>query len=254
MKHLDLLVEKQKEKVSSQLERFGMKPSREDLRKISPVLSFSFYAKIVFWVDNCSGENINSFLHAALVNEVNHTNGTTNEVAIKYFEPGHTFMSGDSFHYVIEQGMKKKQRIQDFQYFIDLVDFSGKAHVMEHVNFLQILRDVSRAKYASKKPKLWVIQVIQFERGSNEMRWKESNMDEFQSAEFLQWKYGKSLGKDFCGVEKPRGVALKRKSNLLSILLPLLKMFRWAFWENLPSNAGSVDLLTDRETREEVET
>ena len=64
-----------------------------------------------------------------------------------------------------------------------------------------------QAKYTSDKPKLEVIQVVRFERGSNEMHWKQSNMDEFQSAEFLQRKYVESLGKDFCRVEKLRGVA-----------------------------------------------
>ena len=69
----------------------------------------------VFWGNNCSGQNKNWFLYVALVNEVNRTNGTTNEVTIKYFEPGHTFMSADSFHLAIEQGMRKKQHIQGFQ-------------------------------------------------------------------------------------------------------------------------------------------
>ena len=62
----------------------------------------------LLWVDNCSGQNMNWFLYTTLVNEVNRTNGTINEVTIKYFEPGHTFMSADSFHHVIEQGMRKK--------------------------------------------------------------------------------------------------------------------------------------------------
>ena len=44
--------------------------------------------------------------------------------SIKYFEPGHTFMPADNFHHVIEQGMRKKQRIEDFQDFADLVSFS----------------------------------------------------------------------------------------------------------------------------------
>ena len=88
---------------------------------------------------------------------------------------------------------------------------------------------MSQAKYARKKPKLEVIQAIQFKGGTNEMHWKESNMDEFQSAEFLQWKYVKSVGKDFCRVEKPRGVATEKKNNILSTLLPLLKMSRQAF-------------------------
>ena len=45
-------------------------------------------------------------------------------------------MSADSFHHVIEQGMRKKQSVGDFQDFVDLVDFSRKAPVMEHDNFL----------------------------------------------------------------------------------------------------------------------
>ena len=44
--------------------------------------------------------------------------------SIKYFEPGHTFMPADNFHHVIEQGTRKKQRIEDFQDFADLVSFS----------------------------------------------------------------------------------------------------------------------------------
>ena len=79
-------------------------------------------------------------------------------------------------------------------------------------------------------------------------------MDEFQSAEFLKWKYVKSLGKDLCRVEEPRGDATEKKNNILSTLLLLLKMSRRAFWEDLPSNDGSVDLWTDRKTSEEAET
>ena len=58
MKHLHLLVEKQKEKVSSQLECYGMKPSREDLQKMLPVLSFSFYAKTEISIILCFGPTI----------------------------------------------------------------------------------------------------------------------------------------------------------------------------------------------------
>ena len=88
------------------------------------------------------------FFHAKIeisiiLYEVNDTNGTTNEVTIKYFKPGHTFMSTDSFHHAIEQGMRKKQRTEDFQDFVDLVDFSGKALLMKHDDFLQIPRGVS---------------------------------------------------------------------------------------------------------------
>ena len=80
------------------------------------------------------------------------------------------------------------------------------------------------------------------------MHWKESNMYEFQSAEFLQRKYVKFLGKDFCRVEKRCGVATEKKNNILSTLHPLLKMSRQTFWEDLSSNDGSVDLCEEVET------
>ena len=46
-------------------------------------------------------------------------------------------MSADSFHHVIEQGKRKKQHIEDFQNFADLVDFGGKTLLMGHDKFLQ---------------------------------------------------------------------------------------------------------------------
>ena len=75
MKHLHLSVEKQKKKVSRQLECYGMKPSKEDLQKMSPVLSFSFLHQnrdnhnFIVWADNCSGQNKNWFLYTTLVNK-----------------------------------------------------------------------------------------------------------------------------------------------------------------------------------------
>ena len=57
--------------------------------------------------------------------------------------------------------MRKKQHIEDFQDFVDLVDFSGKALVKEHDNFLQVPCGVSQAKYASKKPKLEAMKALE---------------------------------------------------------------------------------------------
>ena len=39
-------------------------------------------------------------------------------ITLKYFEPGYTFMSADSFHHRVEQEMqKKKKRLKDFSTF-----------------------------------------------------------------------------------------------------------------------------------------
>ena len=60
-------------------------------------------------MDNCSDQNKNWILYTLFVNEANLINVTINETVMKYFEPGHTFMSADSFHHKVEQGMKKKK-------------------------------------------------------------------------------------------------------------------------------------------------
>ena len=75
--------------------------------------------KAMLWVDNCSGQNKNWWLFGALVKEVNKVNGTLEVVTVKFFEPGHTLMSANSFHSPIEKGIKKKKKLQDF---LDLVD------------------------------------------------------------------------------------------------------------------------------------
>ena len=56
----------------------------------------------VFWVNNCSGQNKNWYLFTALANEVNINEKNAKTIILKYFEPGHTFMSVDSFHHKVE--------------------------------------------------------------------------------------------------------------------------------------------------------
>ena len=47
----------------------------------------------IFWVDNCSGQNKNWYLFTALANEVNMKDASFQTITLKYFEPGHPFMS-----------------------------------------------------------------------------------------------------------------------------------------------------------------
>ena len=69
----------------------------------------------------------------------------------------------------------------------------------EHDDFLQIPRGVSQASTLARN--LEAIQVVRFERGSNEMHWKESNIMNFkvqnfysesmlkvQEKAFVEWK------------------------------------------------------------------
>jgi hypothetical protein len=71
----------------------------------------TFYAAIkqerdvkhfVYWLDNCSGQNKNWTLFSALTILVNSDQIEAEDVTLKFFEPGHTFMSADSVHAGVE--------------------------------------------------------------------------------------------------------------------------------------------------------
>lgn len=61
--------------------------------------------KITLWLDNCSSQNKNWTLFSFLVYIINSTEISAEEIIINYFEPGHTFMSCDSFHQQVRIGI-----------------------------------------------------------------------------------------------------------------------------------------------------
>ena len=63
---------------------------------------------LTIWVDNCSAQNKywTIFTALCLASCISIT-----EVTLKYFEKGHTFMSCDSFHHSVEQGMRDAKNI-----------------------------------------------------------------------------------------------------------------------------------------------
>ena len=68
----------------------------------------------IFWLDNCLGQNKNWYLYTALANEVNSENKSGKTIFLKYFEPGHTFVSTDSLHHQVEQRMRQRKRVENF--------------------------------------------------------------------------------------------------------------------------------------------
>ena len=153
---------------------------------------------ISFWLDNCSAQNKNWYLYKGLPNEVNSEGGHASLVTLKYFEPGHTFMSADNFHHQVEQRMRQKKNVKDFLDFVDVVSSCGQSLVMKCNDFFDFRKGVSQANYTREKPKLEQVQVIKFERGRIKMFWKESHKSEsFKSSKFLQKKYKINIGTDF---------------------------------------------------------
>lgn len=73
--------------------------------------------KITLWLDNyCSGQNKNwaLFIFFTYIVSSRHTKVACEEIEVKYFEPGHTFMIADSFHPWAECSLTKSDKVYDF--------------------------------------------------------------------------------------------------------------------------------------------
>lgn len=60
---------------------------------------------IKIWLDNCVAQNKNWTLFSFIAHIINSSDIAANIIEISYFEPGHTFMSADSFHHQVEQSL-----------------------------------------------------------------------------------------------------------------------------------------------------
>lgn len=89
------------------------------------------YKKNVIWLDNCASQNWT--LISFLIYIMNSDEIALEKLKLKYFEPGHTFMSADSFHHQVEMSLKKKKKVYDFEDFKETVQScnSGKVNILE---------------------------------------------------------------------------------------------------------------------------
>lgn len=83
----------------------------------------------IYWVDNCTAQNQNWCPLSALVAVVNDSTSALEDVTLKFFEPGHTFMSADSFHHGVEKEMKKRPAVLDFEDFSAAIASSNSGRV-----------------------------------------------------------------------------------------------------------------------------
>ena len=195
---------------------------------------------IILWVDNCSAQNKNWCLLSSLVTLVNSDTTSLEDITLKYFEPGHTFMSADSFHHGVEQQIRKCPGgvVYDFDDFVNVVASSNSRKVdvvlMQNANVLD-WRDrhsTSKVKKA-KATKLGEMAEIQLRRGSNSLFYKQSHIEtEFTEIDFLLKKFIPTIPT----LLRPqdRGVDEVKKRDIVDKLCPLMPPNRRGFWHSLP--------------------
>lgn len=196
--------------------------------------------KIILWVDNCMAQNKNWTFLSYLTYVINSDSISTDVIEIKFFEPGHTFMSADSFHHQVELSMKKRINVYDFNDFVDCVanatDTGATVKTMLASDFIQWKdhSSISKINRSNPRPYLSEISFIRTTRGQRTLIYRNGiNTDNLQ-LNFLSAKAmaNKISNKPLAnGIE--RGIEKSKKDEIVHKLLPLMPTSRHDFWKSL---------------------
>ncbi|KAG5877833.1 hypothetical protein JTB14_018069 [Gonioctena quinquepunctata] len=201
--------------------------------------------RIIFWLDNCSSQNKNWCFLTFLVRMVNSNEIAAQELIVYYFEPGHTFMSADSFHHQVELSLKRQGKTYDFDDFVQAVGTSRKSKIdvksMTHKDFY-LWKDFKSQTKLNKDlnhPRLSNIVQIKASRGNYIVQYKTSltEDEDFKNLDFLCKKAMKKSGPLLAPVTscaKPCGFSQSKKTKLLKSLDGIIPENRKKFWVNLP--------------------
>ncbi|CAG9829587.1 unnamed protein product [Diabrotica balteata] len=146
------------------------------------------------------------------------------DITINYFEPGHTFMSADSFHHQVELSLKKKKKVYDYHDFVKAVKTCNLNRVVVKemgVSDFLIWKDLSsQSKLKKTESRIYLSQIVKVivKRESKILHVKIDDSEDLIEMDFLQAKVLKSGIKDPIPVTKPSGIAKKRKEQILKNL------------------------------------
>ena len=192
---------------------------------------------ILFWVDNCGGQNKNWTLFTALAQCVNAI-WSPQEVVIKYLQRGHTYMRADSIHGSIGQKMKLAANIYTFDDFLEICKKSSKTItpvVLQHTDFFEFSgKQRSRSGKKTKMPLTLLGKVceIKFTKGRRTMLYRENFDDPYTEVHFLKSNF-EVTGQFPSRRAEPRGIPISKKTEILKLLrvAPGAKKF---FWMEIP--------------------
>ena len=205
-------------------------------------------SKILFWADNCGGQNKNWFLYQLMV-QVVACNWGPDVIIFKYLQRGHTYMAADSIHGNIGTKMKKQGNIFDFSDFSKICQNAKKNLSTVHLTKNDIFTFSKQVKMRSNEmPLLSDIVEIKFCKGSMDLLYKNSfTEDTYSSVDFLHKKFDKNVFPDSLVTE--RGITSKKKEDIIK-LLRVAPEFAKEFWLNIPLNETVVDLMCNRDLQE----
>ena len=153
-------------------------------------------------------------------------------------------MAADSVHHSIERELKKKVDVCDFAEFVETLEKARCSVSCLETSDFKVWGDLSNRATTNKGGhKLAEMTVVQFRRGSRSLFYKKSHSVDsaFVTADFLKKKADISVFPE--NKANPRGIPSSKKQELIRNLCPLMPRSRALFWEQLPTNDQSRDLI-----------
>ena len=204
---------------------------------------------IVIWCDNCSAQNKNWTLFTSITRYINSNAGVLPKtVTFKYLETGHTFLSADSFHGLVENNMRRRKNVYNFHDFVTVVQTCGgapKTVEMQYHDFVEWDKRVSGGKTV-KIPYLKQIQEAQFRAGSKNLFFKLLHDDDvFEECDFLMKKTQRDIdsGSNIPQIRsRPRGIPEWKKMKIIESLQRLMPEPKRAFWNTIQTDNQVADL------------
>ena len=197
-------------------------------------------------MDNCSAQNKNWCLVSAIVSLVNSDEISADKITFKFLEAGHTFMSADSVHAVVEKQIKTLKNICDFDDFVKCV-ISSKTEVFKMVctDFFALGFEQSQAKLGKTDFLLPQVRVLQFRRGSKSLFYKKRHSDvQYAELDFMKKKSASAVPIPLQPFrKKDRGISKAKKEDIIKKLVPLMPANRKKFWNEIAVTDQSPDLI-----------
>lgn len=231
--------------------------SKEDI--ISTFFAFFIHKRddveITIWLDNCAAQNKNWAFLCFLLYLINSAETNFQKICIKYFEPGHTFMSADSFHHQVEKSLQKKGKVWDFEDYKECVQSANSRNVkvidMKLEDFYVWKDYASKTKLKKITPKLVLRNIVEVKvvKNCKEIFFKKHFNEEYEKLNFLIAKHAKSGLSRPLNKTQPNGITNERKQQLLKLLKNVIPTNRFEFWEKMPvrNNYNSDDSSDENE-------
>jgi hypothetical protein len=191
----------------------------------------------IFFMDNCAAQNKNWAFLSALVYFVNCMDLDVESILINYLEPGHTFMSADSFHAQVERKLREQKSVYDYPTFVDCV-----RRCSMHQEF-PIVMDMNCTQFKNWKDEksakeydvyLRNICALKATKGQMHLMYKEEHAHQtWKPLNFIKRKVLKYGFEKPVPLEESVGIDATRRNEILKNLGNLMPAECRFWWQNV---------------------